>query len=156
MVAFRELPDIIEFDLQTAAGGPGVNPYSAFGLRGRLAPIKEAGGEDKFPRSINGGVIDLSAPQMRKLRLEISGNSPSPPALDNVWPGDVVAVSCLTEASYLTASGTASRSAVSGSERTEGAYSFYRPFLTMKVVEWDVDRDAWAANVTWRLTLIEI
>ena len=148
------LADIVEFDIQFGSGGPGVNPYSAFGLRGRLTPIKEAQGEDKLARTVNGGVVDLSAPQMRKYQLEISANSPSPPALDGLWVGMPVGVSCVTELS-VGPGFTFSRTPVGGSERTEGEYTFYRPFLNMQIVSWDIERDDWTGDVRWQLVLTE-
>jgi hypothetical protein len=149
------LPEVIEFDLQIASGGPGVNPYSARGLRGKLQPIDEARGLNKLPRNVNGGVVDISAPQFRKYHLDVYGNDGEPPALDNLWLGAICSVSVLTELAYLTAGGTASRVAVDGSTRTSGDYTIYRPLLTMLLVDWDIERDAWNAQASWHLEMTE-
>jgi hypothetical protein len=152
----NDIASVTEFDLLFDGSGPGINPYSAINVRGKLAPISEAQGEDKFPRAVNGGVVDISAPQMRKFMLDITGSAPSPPALDGLWAGSIVGVACVTELSFKTGGPfTFSRTPTDGSVRTEGDYTFYRPFLTMIVVSWDIDRDNWGAQVSWRLTLTE-
>ncbi len=39
--------------------------------------------------------------------------------------------------------------------RTEGGFVFYRPRLAMRVLSFDLDRDAWGAAVAWTMTLEE-
>ena len=144
----------IRFDL--AAAAPGVNPYSARGLQGTLSPIAAAEGLDKLARTVNGGLIDISAPQMRKYKLEASGNDNAPPALDGLWVGMVVTVNSHVELAYLTATGLSGRTPVSGSVRTEGAFTYYCPQFTMMVVEYQVAREEWEQVVRWSLSLEEI
>jgi len=144
----------LRFDL--AAAAPSVNPYSARGLQGTLTPIDAARGNDKLARTVNGTLVDISAPQMRKYRLDVSGNDQAPPALDGLWVGMVVVVSSLVEMAYLTATGFSGRTAVPGSERTEGDFSYYRPQLTMMIVEHQIARAEWDAAVTWSLALEEV
>ena len=144
----------IRFDLSAAA--PGVNPYSARGLRGTLSPIDAAKGLDKLARTVNGDLIDISAPQMRKFKLEVSGADQAPPAFDGLWVGMVVNVNSLVEMAYLTASGVASRPAVSGSSRTEGDYTYYCPQFVMMIVEHQLERAEWEQSVTWSLSLEEV
>jgi hypothetical protein len=79
--------------------GPGVNPYSARGLRGTLRPIDAAQGNSLLARTVNGTLIDISAPQMRKYRLEVTGNDQAPPALDGLV-GMAVTVNCHVEPAY--------------------------------------------------------
>ena len=43
-----------------------------------------------------------------------------------------------------------------GSERTEGPYTYYRPVLSMRVVDFNQSFDEWNAQVSWSLTLEEI
>jgi hypothetical protein len=69
----------LKFDL-VGATHPGVNPYSARGLRGTLRPIDMAQGADKLARTVNGTLIDIAAPQMHKYQLEITGGDQAPPA----------------------------------------------------------------------------
>lgn len=144
----------IRFDI--AAAEPGVNPFSARGLTGTLAPIAMAAGDDKMARTVNGTLVDLSAPQMRKYRLEVSGDDQAPAALDGLWVGMAVTVDCMVELAYYTAGGSPSRTPVTGSSRTEGDYTYFRPSLLMRVVEWSTDRQEWAAAVSWTLALEEI
>ena len=145
------------FDIQLIDGtGPCVTPYSARALKGTLSPIDAAKGSDKLRRTVNGTLIDVSAPQMRKYQLEVAGNDQAAPALDGLWVGMAAVVDCHVELAYLTAAGGAGRSAVSGSERVEGAYTYYRPQFSMRVVDLQTETDEWAANVGWSLTLEEI
>jgi hypothetical protein len=144
----------IRFDLSAAP--PGVNPYSARQLRGTLAPIDAARGEDKLRRTVNGALIDISAPQMRRYKLEVSGNDMAAPALDGLWVGMQATVSCHVEFAYLTAGGAPGRTPVSGSQRVDGAFTYYRPQLLMMVVELSVTRQEWAAVAEWSLTLEEM
>jgi hypothetical protein len=143
----------IHFPSDTA---PGVAPYSARGLNGTLSPIDAARGADKLRRTVNGTLVDISAPQMRKYQLEVAGSDQAPPALDGVWVGMEVLVDCHVELAYLTAGGTPGRSPVTGSERVEGDYTYYRPQLSMRVVELQIERSEWEADVGWSLTLEEI
>jgi hypothetical protein len=147
---------LTDFDIQIADGGPGVQPYSGRGLRGKLTPIALAQGDDKGAYSVNGKYIDLAAPQMRKFRLEITGNDMEAPALDNLWTGNIVNVSCLNEVSFLTTGGlTYSRTPVADSVRTQNGYTFYRPFLEMAIVGWHIETAEWEAQTSWQLTLTE-
>jgi hypothetical protein len=157
MAFFLTLPEVIEFDLQIEGGGPGVNAYSARGLRGRLQPIDEARGLNKLPRSVNGGIVDISAPQFRKYHLDVYGSDGEPPAIDNLWVGQICTVSVLTELAYPAVGGTASRPAVIGSGRVsgDGNYLIYRPLLIMLLVDWDIERDAWNALASWKLEMTE-
>lgn len=156
MAITASTPTVLDIRFDIAAAAPGVNPYSARGLRGTLSPIDHAKGLDKLGRTVNGTLVDLSAPQMRKYRLEVSGADQAPPALDGLWVGMVVHVSSLVELAYLTAIGSGGRTAVSGSTRTEGSYTYYCPQFTMMVVEYQQEREEWAANVPWSLVLEEV
>lgn len=145
------------FDIRISAGtAPGVNPYSARGLSGTLTPIDMAQGSDKLARTVNGTLISIAAPQMRKYQLEVSGEDQAPPALDGLWVGMEVEVDCHVELAYLTAGGTPGRTPVAGSSRVEGDYTYYRPSLLCRVVELQIERQEWAAAVTWSLTLEEV
>jgi hypothetical protein len=145
------------FDIQFAtATAPGVNPYSARGLRGTLTPIDMAKGIDKLARTVNGKLIDISAPQMRRYQLQVSGNDQAPPALDGLWVGVPVTVNSHVELAYLTTGGLPTRPPVTGSVRVEGDYTYYAPQFSMMVVDWQIDREEWEQNVTWSLTLEEV
>lgn len=141
----------IHFPSDTA---PGVPLYSARGLKGTLGLAAAISGGD-LRRTVNGTLIDIGAPQMRKYRLEIAGNDCAPPAVDSVWPGMQVVVDSNVEVAFLTG-GSAGRTMVPGSEWFEGAYTFYCMRLTMLVVELEVQRDEWSQEVGWSLILEEV
>ena len=133
--------------------GIGVPPYSARGASQTLEPIQAS---QQLRRTINGELIDISRAEFRKYRSTISCVDQQPPAIDGVWPGRVLTVGCISELSYLTAGGAPARPLVSGSSRTEGDYTFYRPSLTMRVVAFSQDTDEYGAAVSWSLQLEEV
>jgi hypothetical protein len=150
---FSTVLDIVD---DGTTGHPGVNPYSGRALRGTLSPIDLAQGSDKVARTVNGTLVDISAPQMRKYKLEISGDDVSPPALDGLWVGMQVTVNCHVELAYLTAGGSPGRTPVTGSQYIDGNYTYYCPQFQMLIVSMQIDRQEWAAVVAWSLVLEEI
>ncbi len=132
--------------------GAGLTPYSARGITQTLTPINEAGA---LRRTVNGTLINLAPAQFRKYASTISCTTMDAPALDGVFPGDVLTIDCLPELPYLTSGGSPSRTVVSGSSRTEGDYTFYRPQLTMTVKNFSISTDEWGAAVGWQLDLEE-
>lgn len=133
--------------------GPGLPTYAARGLTQTLDPIDAAGA---LARTVNGGLIDFSPPQMRKYKSTISCADVEAPALDGIWPGQPLTIDCVPELGYLTAGGTPQRNAVPGSERTAGAWTWYRPRLDMLVVSYSTSTDEYAAAVQWQLELEEV
>ena len=133
--------------------GVGLSPYAARGLTQTLNPIDQA---KDLRRTINGELIDFSISQLRKYASVISGDDQMPPAVSGVWPGREIQVACLAELSYLTTVGAAERPAVADSERIEGLYTYYRPILNMRVVDFSQSFDEWDAQVSWSLSLEEI
>lgn len=132
--------------------GMGVPPYSARGLTQSLTPIQGAG---QVLRTINGTLVDFSGTQFRKFQSRITGGDQLPPAVNAVWPGQLLTVECITELAYETSTGGADRTAVTGSSRTEGDYTYYRPQLEMRVMAFEVTRDEYGAQVGWTLDLAE-
>lgn len=136
-------------------------PYSARGLKQTITPISSAA---VLRRDLNGALQDLGASQFRKLATTITGADVAPPALDGVWPGAVLVIDCLqewavrgvfaedTEATEL----PLGRDYVPGSIRNDGTFTYYRPRLTMRLVEFSMDADEWAAGVAWNMTCEEI
>lgn len=133
--------------------GIGVPSYSARGASQTLEPIQAS---QQLRRTVNGELIDISRPEFRKYRSRISCSDQQSPAVDGVWPGQVVTVGCISELSYLTAGGSPARTPVTGSSRTEGAYTVYRPSLTMRVVSFSQDTDEYGAETSWSLELEEV
>jgi hypothetical protein len=144
----------VRFDVSAAA--PGVNPFSARGLTGTLSPVAQARGDDKLARTVNGTLISIAAPQMRKYRLEVAGNDQSAPALDGLWVGMEVLVDCHVELAYLTAGGSPSRPVVPGSSWVEGDYTYYCPQFSMLVVDLQIERKEWDSAASWSLVMEEI
>lgn len=132
--------------------GPGMPPYAARGLKQTLDPIDAAGA---LARTVNGALIDLSPQQMRKYKSTISCTDLDGPALDGIWPGMVLTVDCVPELGYVTAGGTPERTVVEGSSRVTSLWTYYRPRLTMIVVNYTVDTDEYGAAVAWTLDLEE-
>lgn len=127
--------------------------YSARGLFQTLEPIQAA---TQLARDVNGTLIDLSNPALRKYRSTISCRDMNVPVFDGIWPGQQVTVSCVSELSYVTSGGSPARTVVSGSSRTVGAHTFYRPQLTMRIVRLTTDTDEWGAEVGWSIELEEV
>lgn len=147
----------IEFDMSQAPSTPGVNPYSARALKGVLQPVDAARGLDKLRRTVNGALVDISAPQMRKYRLEVQGSDQAPPLLDGLWVGMVVTVNSHVEMGFITSGGIgAGRLMVPGSERFEGIFTYYCPQFTMRIVELQTQREEWGAVYTWSMTMEEL
>src|SRR5665647_711701 len=130
--------------------------YQARGLSQTLEVI---GAAAQMERTINGNLIDLSAPQFRKYASTItSPNDVDAPPLDGVWPGMTVYVDCVVSLCYLTAGGNGphNRYEVSGSSYEQGAYTFYRPVLLMLVKKVEMHFDEWKCIVGWTLELEEV
>lgn len=134
----------------------GVPPYSARGISQTLAPID---GAAQLARTVNGAMIDLSDPNFRKYRSTITCTDQQQPALDGVWPGMILTVDCVIELPYLT--GGAPEREVAGTTddpatRTENGFTFYRPRLTMMVIDYQAGVDEWGADANWTLSLEEV
>ena len=129
--------------------------YQARGLTQTLSVI---GAATQLERTINGGLVDFSAAQFRKYASKItSPNDVNSPPLDGVFPGMQVTVDCAVGFSYVTGtSGCPHRTLVTGSGYTDGAYSFYRPHLTMLVRSVETTFDEWKNIVGWALELEEV
>ena len=131
--------------------GLNVPPYSARGLTQTLEPIAQ---KSQLRRTVNGSLVDLSAPQFKKYRSTISCRDMQAPAFSGLWQGTILTVDCVAELAYLTASGSPERTVVSS--RTDGDYTFYRPRLTMRVVSFNTVQDEYQAEVGWDLSLEEV
>jgi hypothetical protein len=133
--------------------GPGIADYSCRGATQTLDPVDES---SKLERTINGALINLSPAQMQKFKSTISCTDVEAPAFDGLWPGMQLGVDCVAELGYHTATGAPTRTVVPGSERTSGAWTYYRPHLEMLVVQYTVSRDEYGHLTQWQLELAEI
>jgi hypothetical protein len=133
--------------------GVGVPPYSARGLTQTLEPIEAS---VQLRRTINGALADLSDASFRKYKSTISCQDQEPPAVDGLWPGQIITVECVAELSFVTAGGSPARLAVADSERVAGDFTVYRPILTMRMTGLSVTRDEYGGAVSWQLQLEEV
>ena len=131
-----------------------LTPYSARGLSQTLDLIMDSPMGQQIHRTINGGLLDLTYDQFRKYRSVISCTDQVAPAFDGMKQGAIVQVDCCIELSYLTAGGSPTRTVVAS--RTEGDYTFYRPRLTMMVIDFKETFAEWDARHQWSLTLEEV
>lgn len=135
--------------------GFGTMIYQARGLTQTLSVI---GAATQLERTINGTLVDVSAPQFRKYESKINvPDDVDAPPLDNIWPGMEVTVGCAVYLCYPNGrAGSPERAAVSGSEFTQNGYTFYRPLLTMRVRSLEQSHEEWAGKNTWSLELEEV
>lgn len=150
-MAFPSLTETTEL----AFSGPGIQPYSGRQLTQTLDVMDGAG---IVRQTINGKLIDLSAAQFRKYKSTISCSDVMAPAFEGIWPGTILTVDCAIHLSYKTSGGSALRPVVGGSSYTYGAYTFYRPQLTMMVMPGSPTRtyDEYGAVNGWEITLAEV
>lgn len=132
----------------------GLPPYSTRGASQTLQPIAAS---RAARRSVNGDLIDLSVPELRKFSSTVTCTDQQPPAFNGIWPGQTVTVDCISELACAdTTDAEADRTPVSGSERTENGFIFYRPRLTMRIMDYTVDTDEAGAAVSWTIQLEEV
>lgn len=128
--------------------------YQARGLTQTLEIIKEAQQQE---RTINGTLTDISNPIFRKYASKITCTDINAPPLDNVWPGMTVTVGCTAYLCYPTGRpGSPARDVVSGSDFVLGAFTFYRPLLTMLIRDFHEAFEEWKADFSWELDLEEV
>ncbi len=141
-------------DTLLTISGLGTMLYQARGLTQTLTVIKES---QQLARTINGLLIDMSVPQFRKYTSKVSAKDVTVGPVDNLWPGMEVTVGCAAYLSYLTGNpGSPFKDQVSGSAYTMGAYTFYRPLLTMRIINVSVNDNEWNAESQWELELEEV
>lgn len=126
---------------------------SARGLTQSLTAIEQS---KQSRRTINGALKDTAVAQFKKYKVSISCSDMNVPAFNGVWPGKSVVVDCVTELSYVTIGGSADRTVVAGSSRVVGLFTFYRPQLTMMVLDFTIDEDDYGKVVGWTIELEEI
>lgn len=132
--------------------GMGVPPYSARGIKQTLTPIQ---GASNLRRTIDGTLINVSPEQFQKYKSVISCEDQQPPAIDGIWPGLIITVDCVYELARNVGDSPA-RPVVSGSERTEGDFVFYRPTIVFMINNFTNDCDELGASNSWQLELEEV
>lgn len=134
-------------------GSIALHDGAARGITQTLEAIEAA---TSIRRTVNGSLVNIAPALFQKYRSTVSCTDQLPPALDGVWPGDTITVKCVSELSYVTSGGSAQKSVVAGSSRTDGALTFYRPELSMMVVRLNTRTDEYGAIVGWSLDLEEV
>jgi hypothetical protein len=124
-------------------------PYSQRGVVQTLAPIRAS---QQTERTVNGELNDISDPIFKKFISTITVNDQEVPQF--IWPGATVTVDCVAELSYKTSGGSPERTVASS--RVSGAYTFYRPRLTMIVNNFSINHDEWGRTIGWTLELEEV
>ncbi len=126
--------------------GIGVPPYSARGLTRRCSRSRRRGARGS---TVNGTLVDLSLAQFRKYRSLIRCSDQD--CTGTRWNLAGQFVTCeLRCRTLLSITGTPTKPVVSGSQRTEGSFIFYRPQLTMQVVGLTMEKDEYAATPAGR------
>ncbi len=134
-----------------------LTPFAARGLTQTLELIKGGGGGGGgwLRRDVNGILRSVVDTRFRKYRSTVTCKDGETPCLDNAWIGEPVLVSCAYELSYPTGA-SPGRPVVSGSTRTQGTVTYYRPELTMMVADIRLSLPEWQAQYDWQIDLEEI
>lgn len=131
--------------------------YSARGLTQTLYPIKQT---QQQKRTIDGTMVDVSNPAMRKYGSKISCQDVDAPPLDGIWPGMILTVQCAIERSFLTYNGSQQQypalPVVSGSMYAIGPLTLYRPELVMMVMNNSAQIEEWKHDNNWSLDLEQV
>lgn len=134
-------------------GNGGIPLYSARDLEQSLDPIKQS---EQTRRTVNGTLVDLSVDKFQKYESKIRCTDIEGPALNGIYPGMTLTVDCVAELVYRTGSGSPTRTVVPGSVRTVGAFTIYRPRLTMMVTSLEQRLGEYEHEVRWELELEEV
>ena len=133
-------------------GNGGIPLYSARDLEQSLDPIKQT---EQARRTINGTLVDLSVNKFQKYESKIRCSDIEGPALDGIYPGVTLTVDCVAELVFRTG-GSPSRTVVPGSTRTVGAFTIYRPRLTMMVTSIEQRIGEYEHEIRWEIELEEV
>jgi hypothetical protein len=133
-----------------------LTPFAARGLTQTFEVIKGGGGGGAWlRRDVNGILRNLVDTRFRKYKSRVTCKDGETPCLDDAWIGETVVVDCVFELSYPTGA-SAARPVVSGSTRTQGSVTYYRPQLTCMVADIRVSLPEWQALYDWAIDLEEI
>lgn len=135
--------------------GMGIAPYSTRGAVQSLEPIGSA--TAGIYRDVNGVLRNVGGTSFQKYKSTINCQDQAPAALDGIWPGKLLTVTCIQELCYPDVTGAGpQRDLVTGSERTVDGFIFYRPILSMMVTGFSLETDEWRGDVSWRMDLEEV
>jgi hypothetical protein len=148
------LPNGTYLFITALSGGVGlyVTPYSARALSQVYKQIG-AGGRENIRRTVIGTTTNLTPPWFHQYATTITCQDTTKPTLDNTWRGQNFEVFCAAELEYI--SGGPNRPAVSGSTRTEGSATYYRPILYCTLMDFEATFREWDGLWQWRLEMEE-
>jgi len=131
---------------------PQLTPYSARNLTQTYSVI---GVNEWIKRDVNGTLRSVADIRFRKYKSTITCSDGQTPCLDNGWLGTQCEVSCAFEFSHPIGAFPA-RPSVSGSERIDSGFVFYRPILLMIVQDIKNSFQEWSALNNWQVELEEV
>jgi hypothetical protein len=109
--------------------GVDFSQWAVRGLTMTLTPIQQAA---NLARDCRGELVDISLEQFRQHKISISCSDHEVPELSGIWPGQDIIVTCIP--------------GLGASNGTDDVLT-----ILCKVTAWDVSRDEWAAEATWKL-----
>lgn len=154
----------------------GLPPFSSRECRQELSPIKSA----EVHRTVNGELVSTISKHHQKYQTTIKGNDKLPAAIDCLWKGQDVDVSCIQmlwqkaeerEVELNRTPVPSSLRAINDERRAvdvvsvEGkhvvleapGYVGYRPVLKMKLIDFGYETEEWGDGaISWYLKLEEI
>lgn len=161
-------------------GISGLPPESARNCVQELLPIPNG----EFRRSINGDLLFLESSENKKYKSVISCRDTNSPLADKIWIGSQIAVGCIqnlwqslapgeTKIQLLrppvkdsvfvsSADGTPEKFKLSNATvellktYEEKIFVSFRPWLSMKVLDFSLETDEWGMTGCWRLRLEEL
>lgn len=140
--------------------GADQSPYATRGLTQKLDMVDSA---VATRRTINGVLRNVTAVGFEKWKTTISGDDHEPPAFEELQPGAIVTMHCISEFSVagpepadLSTWDGGTRPVVPGSVSWQAGFISYRPILTMMVVNRSVETDEWGHTTSWSIDLEEV
>jgi hypothetical protein len=149
-------PTLIVLTPVAPAIAPWLTPFSARGATQTLDVI--LGGEalgSLIQRDVNANLMDMTNPAFRKYQSIITCRDSETPGLDKAWLGAKVTLACALELAY-PVGGSPDRTPVSGSTRTQGNTTFYRPLLTMMIYDLKNSFDEYASRYSYSIATQEV
>jgi hypothetical protein len=109
-----------------------------YAIRGLTLDLQLLTATDGLRRSVNGELLDLTAPQFRKYQATLSCEDQDVPTLTDIWQGQIVTVTCIP--------GVGPVNDYNGNTLT----------LNMMVNSWNTSRAEWDSLTNWTIELLEI
>ncbi len=138
------------------SGGEGLTltPYCA---RGLTQSLRQIGDVNNIRRTVIGSLVNAQPPWFNQYASTISCKDTEAPCLDGAFRGLICQVDCAAELNYVTGA-TPHRAVVTGSERSDPAahITWYRPSLTMMVLDIDPRVIEYEGEWSWRIELQEV